>query len=369
MARSVPTFVHEAVNVGGSGAVASIFSKFQAALESIDSNGEQAWELHTRSSTDLLWHSVGDRGLGSGSSKGDRDIWIRSFIYATTISWRVMMDYSPASDTWFRITGNDAYDWSTLSDSLDYEYWFWGNEYEVVFCVEQSGAYYEVYFGAPHRLIDNQHNGIARITSQSGTGDGVVFGVDRDLTGELLPGGMIMLVNQTPDSTSLELTEPQIVQVVSISASQIVCDGVLYTYSAGSLLGHDPAFVGVNTSYNQTHFFSITNSDATFYLKQGQDNIFYNPDGMETVSGCNPNANGFWGAAFVMLVATALEQYVGAYHPRGWTEFLLAVRYDGTMNDQDTIQVDGDSNNQYKLLVNQWSSAFTNYRIAIGPGV
>jgi hypothetical protein len=256
------TYLKGVQNVVLGRTVDAIYDRLKACIESIQSNGEQAWtriddspQSHY-STYSGIWHSVGDRSLGSGDNKGDTDLFFEAYISSGTpyrdIWFATYQDYSPTSGTGFRRAGPSSagYSWQALcywANSFDWT--FYGDEYEFIFMFNLEGTIYYVHSGCGKRVVPGLAAGVGRSTSQSGTGDGVVFGLDRDISSDILPGQDVWLVNQTPDGAALQSVAPEQVTVVAVDDSSITVNGVSGTFADGSLIGWDPAPNFVRTQY------------------------------------------------------------------------------------------------------------------------
>lgn len=365
MARGVPIYDSGVIPAGG-GTQQAFIDKIVEKLTEYQSNGEQAWELaeqiDTGANYEAVFHSVGDRSLGSGANKGDTDLWI--YLHKSSVddyAARCYQDWSPTSGAGYREAGTANFQ-TDLSDTVAVEWYSCCNESEFVFIYNYGGNWNSLCFGSVIRPFSDKLNGVARSTSQSGTGNGVVVGLDRDITTSIEVGQYVWLVNQTPDAQALQSVGIDLCEVTGVTAANITLNGVTNTYANGSLVGLDPTpmYYRGGTSGSNTPYFSqalngsytgVTIQDGAL-VNLGTTALVeadYDPGPDQLYIGFQP---------FVKMDA-APEGYRGKF--QHFRVFTL-----GTQVDADLMEVDFDSAQRWKCFVNH--TMFVNWVTCIGPG-
>jgi len=367
MARGVPAF-YEGSHAAGGGSADALMAAILACLAAYQSNGEQAWEWADEIDGNLatykaVYHSVGDRSLGIGANKGDTDIWLYVYRSGTSMYFEIAQDYSPTDGTWAIGAYHPALgaSWINVPDTTALHWWCVINEYEVQF-VASVGYYTSTAFGMPVRPYSTHMDGVGRITSQSGTGNGVSIGVDRDLTATLRAGQKVWLINQTPDSTSLQSVSIDIVDIVSVGASTVVVDGVTNSYAVGSLIGYDPAALYVRTNGLNNNYF-VSKLDGTWTSKNGQvagmvnvlASLSYEPD-------IDPGPDGLYHCYPLWMKMGTTPAIC-----RGRVEYVQMVGL-GSQANEDILRIDFDDDNRWQLFTTLPASLITSWAAAYGPG-
>lgn len=371
MARSAPTFDSGVIPVAVSGNQVALMAKIVEKLTQHQSNGEQAWELANLIAAapdyEAVFHSVGDRSLGSGSNKGDTDIWLYLHHSSpTAYVAKLAQDYSPTSGAWtnaYREAGSSSNFGSSVSDTAEVAWWSICGEYQFIFIWLQSGTYSMLDVGQPIRPYSAALNGVARITSQSGTGNGVTIGVDRDISASLKAGQGVWLLNQTPDLTPIQSEAPNLVTVVSAGASSIVVDNVTGTFAVGSLIGIDPApsYYRYGGSINTPYFTSLMNGNWT--SATGQPGTVINPGAAAVTEGnFDPGPDQLYAGfqPYIKMVATPAGFRGKIQHIRSFTR--------GAQIDGDVMEVDYDTNQHWKVWSVSALNGFTAWMTGYGPG-
>lgn len=367
MARGTPAF-YEGTHAAGGGSADAMMTAIIYCLTTYQSNGEQAWELAKEIDGNLatykaVYHSVGDRSLGSGANKGDTDIWIYLWRSGTSLYIATAQDYSPTDGGWstaaYHAASSAAF--VTIADATELNWWCVINEYEAQIIID-TGYYTSTAFGIPIRPHSAHMNGVGRITSQSGTGNGVSIGVDRDLTASLRAGQKVWLINQTPDLTSLQSVPINIVDVVSVGASTIVVDGVVNTYAIGSLLGYDPAANYIRTS-GLTNCYCVSKLDGTWLSVTGQTMGMINTlSVLANEADIDPGPDGLYHCWPLWFKMSAVPSAV-----RGRVEHILMLGL-GTQAAADLLRVDYDDAQRWQVFTTLPASLVTNWAAAYGPG-
>jgi hypothetical protein len=370
MARSAPTYDSGTIPSAPSGNITLWWDKLIEKLTEHQSNGEDAWELADQINTgvdyEAVFHSVGDRTLGSGTNKGDTDIWIQLHRRTVnTMEMRIAQDYSPTTGVWLTGAYHDGGSGdfaSSMDDLTQIDWWSVCNEYEFHFIWVQGGVYKTMCFGSLIRPYSAALNGVARITSQSGTGNGVVIGVDRDITSNIAVGQTLWLLNQTPDATGIQSVGIDPVTVTAKAAGSITVDGVTNTYAVGSLIGMDPCPSFVKNTNSATAYF-CQNMDSTWTGAGGQyGNAINSIAAALTEADFDPGVDQlYYGGQPFVKMGLIPNGFRGKFqHARAFTY--------GTQADQDIMQIDYDSAQQWKLFASTGANWFTGYVTAFGPG-
>lgn len=369
MARGTPLFKKGSIPSGG-GTRAAFIAMITGRLTEYQSNGEQAWELAEDlggAYTDHVYHSVGDRSLGSGSNKGDTDIWIRVRRYGVgdDFDMYAYQDWSPTSSTGYEVnnpSGNQI--WPNLSDTVQIDWWTVVNEYgmTLVFNIDPGGTnnWRAIFLGQPIRPISSALNGIARLTSQSGTGDAVVVGLDRDISANITVGQTIWLLNQTPDGQSLQSVSIDLCEVTAVTAGSITLNGVTNTYAVGSLVGWDPAPSGTEDLATAGNDFCqmMDGSSATV---AASNNTCMIASGI-TVADFIPGPEGLYPVAQVGFKMTQIPRGF-----RGLHETQREVTEGATFNDGDILELEYDPTQRWMVFPSLYKVVSTAC-LAIGPG-
>lgn len=363
MSRNAPIYDSGTIPAGG-GSQQAFINKIVEKLTEYQSNGEDAWELadeiDTGANFEKVYHSVGDRNLGSGANKGDTDIWVylhkRSNddyeIYAA-------QDYSPTSGTAL----NKAFDTdfaNSIADTTAIDWWSVCNEYEFFFVWIQGGNWGHVTFGQVIRPYRDVMNGVARISNQSGTGDGVTFDTDRDISSNIAVGQYIWLVNQTPDGVALQSVGIDLCEVTAVDGSSITVDGVVNTYADGSLVGLDPAPVYCFSGNPEGVWQMVQRYNGTYSGATANDAELKNPGSYVLVeASMDPGPDQLYHG---FQPALAMSSTSGPGAMRGKLQHFRMFPL-GVQTDLDIMEVDWDSNDRWRVLVahsfsSTWCTAF-----------
>jgi len=348
-------------------------AKFLEKLAAIQSNSVQAWEQVWTDSVDkFVFHSVGDRNLGSGSNVGDTDLWV--YIYVPSgdngrFRLDAMQDFSPTDgypNGCYRQAYETGLQVSYFDDSTTLRWWSIMSPYMVIFVWEQDGTYEVLWFGTTMPTFHDALSGVARITSQSGTGNGVTIGLDRDISDKIQVGQIVWLVNQTPDSTSIQEVGIDIVRVTAISSSQATVDGVTNTYAVGSLFGVDPAamYIGNEGQY----CYGTHNPDGSYILNNNQAYATIKDAAPGIVEADHdPDPNGLYWAFRSWMYHHSGDVNDGY---RGQMLHVLRVaNSDLTLSHEDILQIDYDSGNEWLVINAAWfGAAESQFAVAFGPG-
>ena len=368
MARSVPTYDAGTIPAAGSGNIDLWKAKLIEKLTEHQSGGVDAWELADQIDTgvnyEAVFHSVGDRSLVSGA--GDADIWV--WIHQRSnddFQVRCAQDYSPTTGTWpggaYREAGTGDFV-TNVGDAQEIDWFSVCNEYEFHFIWVQGGSWHAVSFGQLIRPYSEALNGVARITSQSGTGNGVVIGVDRDITSNLEVGQTVWLLNQTPDGVGIQSVGIDLVEVTAKAAGSITVDGVTNTYAVGSLIGLDPCPLFVKNTASVTTYHA-QKMDGSYASTTGQAGQAVNPlTPLVTEADFDPGVDQlYYGGQPFVKMSTFPSGFRGKFqHARIFTE--------GTQADQDIMQVDYDAAQQWKAFISSGVTWFSSYCTGYGPG-
>jgi len=342
-----------------------------SALTGYLSNGEQAWELAdtingTVANYEAIFHSVGDRSMGAGANKGDTDIWVYLHrVNSSTYRTEVAQDYSPTdgvwiAGSWHRAAGLDFLVGLVDADQIDW--WCVVNEYEFHFYWHIGATWNSVAFGIPYPTKVAGTAGIGRLVSQSGTGNGVIIEVDRDLTATVKAGQPIWLVNQTPDGQSVQSVDINIVSVVSVFADRIVVDGVVDVYAVGSLVGYDPAanFCRISGASNN---YCTCEIDGTWTGIANQAMQVINSMGTWQNEGDNdPDFNGIYSSAPIYLRGSGPPKKL-----RGVFQH-LRVSAKGAQVNGSITRLDMDDASKWVTFITQPAGFDVSNAMLLGPG-
>lgn len=367
MARGTPRISSGTIPSAGSGNRAALFDRIATEIEAYQSNGEQAWAKTTIATREYVYHSVGDRALGSGSNKGNTDIWLYLKLSTSQIKSDVAMDYSPTSGAWSnayrRAVSGTSTAFDSISDTAQIDWWACINEHEIYFYYVQSGIRRWAYFGCLIPVYSSRFNGVARITSQSGTGNGVVLGLDRDISANIQPGQYVHLINQTPDSTAIQSVAPNFCAVTAVTANSITVDGVTSTFAVGSICGLDPQSVWeTGKDVSASAGYGIMKFDATYVDGNNIGYYTYFP---------NPGVEGDNDPCFDNHYPMLDLAYYGSATPnqilRGKFSILRICPY-GAQADGDIMRIEGDTSQDWRVVVSTDLCPVSNWALCIGPG-
>lgn len=368
MARGTPEYNSGQIAAAGSGNIAAFMAMLETEITAYQSNGEDAWELADEIATganyEKVFHSVGDRSLGSGTNKGDTDIWV--YIHLATVDdivVRAAQDYSPTTGVWSTGAYHEAgtSNWVTnLVDTQQIDWWRVSNEYEFVFVYTQGGIYHILHFGQVIRPYTETMNGVARITSVSGTGNNITVGLDRDISSKIQDTQYAWMVNQTPDATGLQSVGLDRVVVNSIGASSANVDGVVGTFAVGSLFGLDPHPVFCRTTNTTTHMISEYDGTWTGATGQGATPLTLAAT-LDTDADCDPDINGLYhGYRIGLKMSSAPILFRGNFE-------LYRIWSKGAQSDGDVMVIEYDSANRWTCFA-ATPVAISATVCGIGPG-
>jgi len=358
MARGTPTAIKGTV-LAGSQRRYQFIKKIEDACVAYLSNGEPAWEVDVIDSSqttyDIVLHSVGDRSLGSGTNKGDIDIWSRLHIVNGNTTVNNFLDWCPTDESSQRETGDKLV---TMSDVGEFDYWIVVNEYECIAVAVQGGSYFFCHFGHPVTGIeDTKIGGVARVATQtSGTGT-VVVDLDRDISSQITVGQRVWLLNQTPDGAgTCESVKIEIVDVDAVTASTITLSGVANdAYSVGSLVGLYRGYTFCNISLDVAR---STYQWAARDDTSGPYSYAY-PDVIGLTEAANdPDYSGLYPLLRVLF------NFSNSRGSPGYPEHMYATPL-GTQAVGDRMIVGGDVTKAYWFFPNL---AISSLKLCIGPG-
>lgn len=360
MAHGVPTFSSGTIPAAGSGVLQALLDKLVERITNYTSNGVQAWTKadvvsETYATYDVTFHSVGDRSLVSGA--GDTDLWVRFYNISTTnIGGKVFQDYSPTSHTGHR--GQPAsQSWLySITDTGAVDWWTVVNEYGFVLVFAQGTTRRELVVGELVRIFSASVNGRGKITSQSGTGDGVVFGLDRDISNQITVGQRVWLVNQTPDGVSLQTPGVNIATVVAVGSSSITLDGITNTYAVGSLVGMEcqPICIFMDLNYDGLMPHKVNG------YNYGPVRRYFMTEPVIVASEVAPLVDGSY---------NVVQPYVVGFNDagyrtiRGKVELLRGIVKDAAMVEGDEVSIEGSTTKWYVTHKDEW----VYYRLLMGP--
>ncbi len=346
MARNAPIFDSGIIPAAGSGNIMVFLNTMIAKLTEYQSNGEDAWELikqiDTGADFEAVYKSVGDRTKGSGANKGDTQLFV--YIHKSTtddVVVRTAQDFSDAASTWATGVVREAGSGNVLTNITDtgqIKWWSCCNEYEFLFVWEWSGVFGQFSLGVPIRPYSDKMDGIGRTTSQSGTGNGVVFGLDRDISSNIKVGQKVWFVNRTPTGVARQNVGVDICEVKAVTSNSITVDGVTNTYSNGSLCGVDPAAMYFDTGSPVSSVYFTSKLDGTYVSATGQQASCINPGATYITPGdFDPGLDGLYlGFQPIFKMSTYPSGLRGKrQHMRTFPK--------GGINDADIVEVDFDS--------------------------
>lgn len=365
MARSTPIVDHGIIP-GPAGVREAVWAKIIEKLTSILSAGVQAWTAadvisDVPGNRQIVYHSLGDRSLVGGV--GDADIWALVTMPSAG-NYRTFMyqDWSPTSHTGHRQAGYTGGYTMSLNDTASVEWWFAGNEYEVIFILAQAGSYYAFGFGQLIRPFSEALGGICRnttaITATPGT---QVVSVDRDMTGKLQAGQRVWLLNQTPDGVSLQTPGVDLATVDAVGTSSVTLSGITQAYAIGSLIGLDPqpVYTSNNGPLSNTNHYFPHKADGSYASASGQSGGTIHTGLQITEADVDPGPDQLYpGYQAFLKMSTSPALYRGKMqHVRAFATGLQA--------NGDLMQVDFDAANQWWVFPGH---AISNWSPAIGPG-
>ena len=259
MARGTPTVNSGSLGAVGSGQVENVHSTLRTELKAYQSNSTDAWaEVDVVDSTpatyNSVFHSIGDRTLGSGSNAGDTDLFCRIYKSSTTIYFVPYQDWTTDSGgSGQRPANSTTYNKISMNDTSAVDWWRVSNEYEFSFLVRQDGVFNWAWMGHPIRPYAPGLTGRARVSVATSTTGSVTISLDRDIRSggeggagdDIQVGQNVWLLNQTPDAAALKSAYTEIVEVTAVTSNSITVSGVAnQPYEIGSLVGLDPAPMG-----------------------------------------------------------------------------------------------------------------------------
>ena len=206
MARGAISYSSGTIAAAVSGVRYTFLNVIRSTLKAYLSNGEPAWEdydiiSNTPGSCNYVMHSVGDRALGSGATKGDAEIYNRFYESGNTQYFVNLQDWSQVGHAGNRTSGIPSF---SMNDTDATEWWMVCNEYVWFIVMHQSGSWYTACGGQITRPYAPTMNGLARLSvATAGTGT-LTLSVDRDCQTTLRVGQKVILMNFTPDGAALK---------------------------------------------------------------------------------------------------------------------------------------------------------------------
>jgi len=340
---------------------ATLAALIRSKLASVISNGEAAWQLaDTPAANKYVYHSVGDRNLGSGANKGDTDIWILIDESVLQPTYYPYYDWSPTSHTGHQGALTARNGLIQIDDTTDVKWICVVDEYSFWMFTEQGATHYFLGFGLPLRNIVPELAGVGRLVSDlSDTGE-VTVTVDRDLTGQLRVKQKLHIMNQTPDGEALEDAHVDVVTLEEINGTSLTLSGVTQSFSAGSLVGLD-AIIAVVIYEGSTEAWVCNSIRGRLYPAAAF--CRYHDCGEMSLADMDPTPNGFY-------IADAIALYDGAYmdgqQVRATLPYVISADCD-LMAHGDTLVVDKGPDTEYYRVTLCRMYNQTDLKFAVGP--
>lgn len=369
MARGTMEYNSGNIPGAGSGVIDALIGVLDTELTAYQSNSADAWEhadeiSTTPSSFQVVYHSVGDRTLGSGSQAGDTDLWLKIYRSAAAqIDFIGYQDWGTGNHTGARASTTTQARWSSISDTAEIDWWRVSNEYEFVFVLVQSGGWRIVYFFSPIRIQGPKTNGVARVATETSTTGTVVVDLDRDISGAITPGQRVWIVNQTVAGQNVDSSAyAEIVEVSAVTSSTITLLLVAnQPYRVGSLVGLDPCGFAIGEGSADPTLYWTNRPDAGYTAAASQVGAIEHLGALLSEASADPRVdNDYLG---VDAVARSTQtSYLGL---RGFCE---AITYwaVGVQTSGDRMLPDHQTANAYKVFA---ALLHTGWAIGIGgPG-
>lgn len=368
MARGTPIYDSGTIPAGG-GTQAAFIAKIVEKLTEYQSNGVDAWELVDQldvgADYEAVFHSVGDRTLGAGANAGDTDLFVKLHRkLVDDYELRVYQDWSPTSHTGYREAGVSNL-LAGLSDVVQIDWFSVCNEYEFVFIWVYGGLWKGIAFGALIRPVSDALGGVARTISQSGVGNGIIFGLDRDISADIEVGQYVWLVNQTPNGIGLQSVAIDLCLVTAVGVNSITVDGVVNTYANGSVVGYDPLSTYCIDGGNLAGTFYFSNAaNGAYTAANGQTGQIINPGSyLTTESDMDPGPDQLYRGfqPCIRMFSPVPKAFRGKFQ-----HFRLFTL--GAQADKDLMEVDFDASQRWKAFISANAILANSWVTAIGPG-
>lgn len=360
MARGAISYSAGTIAAAGSGVRYAFLNIIRSTLKAYLSNGEAAWEdydiiSNTPGSCNYVMHSVGDRALGSGVTKGDSEIYNRFYESGGTQYFVNLQDWSQVGHAGNRASAAPSI---ALNDTDAIEWWMVCNEYVWFIVGHQSGSWYTACGGQLTRPYATTMNGLARLSvATAGTGT-LTLSVDRDCQTTLRVGQKVILMNFTPDGQALKSAYYDLVTILAVTSGTIQVSGVVNTpYEIGSIIGIEPSpnYVGADNTAPTTIFMSNRRDGSATVAAHTLA-----PYGSFAKASEDP---GFDGSYIALPTWLNGETVVGFRGDFGEHALCFAA---GLQADKDIMRMDYDDARKYKIFPS--ISFISTWVLGIGPG-
>lgn len=364
MARSTGVYFSGSLGPVGSGQRAALYNVLQAAFQSFQSNGGNAWETYsTIAARDIVFRSLGDRTLVAGS--GDANLFVR-FTDAGVSGFilNTYQDWSTLSATGQRPAQSGGSTLSSLTDTDSVLYYGVVNEYEVTIAVFQGGNRWVMGFGSQIRNhIAPSTRGIARATATFTSGAGIVVPLDRDITSTIRVGQLVWVYDLCDTGAALPTQNAELCIVSAVAAANITLTTVVNNHGSAtsrSIIGLDPSpcyeFV-VQSSSAPTLYFS-NQLDVTYAVDSTFGSVVLQDDGVSEGESDPAPTNQFIGVSGAIQMSSAPSAFRGNPQHMNWWPI-------GTQADGDRMLPNFDAALAQKVFPGLPHSGFA---LGIGPG-
>jgi hypothetical protein len=407
MARSTPTYSSGSIPAGTDN-INLLYVQLRTTLGSITTGGSRtdgpkaAWvEYDVRDATvgqeDIVWHTSGDASnLGAQETvtpaasdsyfdNGDIDVFLRANQVAAGINFYIYQDYCRVDSTENREcpysgTQQAGSQWAGMNDTDPILWYAVINEYEIAFIAIQDGDVWILHAGVPYRWTSNKLNGVARISTTTGSTGNVTIDLDRDIAANITVGQPIWLQNRTPELGDAGSVTDDFCEIVTVTAvdsinKTITVSGVTNgVYQVGSLVGLDPspAFLFAHKNTMSTYYHTTSRSDASPVgappnvgnnYAYGWNKLYvFHAGGQPLESDVDPMLGN---SLYIGSHAQLIGNDTGVKTLRGLPE-LITFWSIGTQVDGDRMLPDFNSALAYKIFPTL--EVNTNWACAIGPG-
>jgi hypothetical protein len=361
MARGVISYSSGTIAAAVSGVRYAFLNIIRSTLKAYISNGEAAWEdydiiSNTPGSCNYVMHSVGDRALGSGVTKGDSEIYNRFYESSNSQFFVNLQDWSQVGHAGNRASAAASI---SLNDTDALEWWMVCNEYVWLIAAHQSGSWFTACGGQLTRPYAPTMNGLARLSvATAGTGI-LTLSVDRDCQTTLRVGQKVILMNFTPDGQALKSAYYDLVTILAVTSGTIQVSGVTNTpYEIGSIIGIEPSpnYAGAATGSAPTSLYMSNLRDGSATIV-AQSLTAY---GSFVEADEDPGFDGAYIAVPTWLNGTSPAGFRGDFG-----EHALCFA-NGLQADKDIMRMDYDDARKYKIFPSL--SFLSTWILGIGPG-
>lgn len=197
-----------------------------------------SWTAHdiistTTGARDVVW-----RGAALDATADNRPFIRLTQVSTTSYTVIAYADWDTTTHAGIAPAGSTGNTVLTCQDS-SFAYFLWANSVAVAICLKISTSYFRTYLGFVRRGLSATRGGVTK-TSAGASAAATSISVSSDMTGKLVVGQKIQIMNYGHASASANATHCETVTITSIAAGSIGVSALVSAYDSGALVGQNP---------------------------------------------------------------------------------------------------------------------------------